>query len=117
MRPYRHILTDRLTLQLRNDFSSSNLNIGSAEKVGDDYDSLSACLLDFGKVVALDSADAEDGDLATDFFLNDGDVFEADSGTTDLGGSWKKRTEADVVRTLRQGCAGLLGRVLSLIHI
>ena len=62
-----------------------------------------------GEVFEFDAADAENGQgcIAVDI----GDVGRSDWSVVGLGGSRKKWTEADVVRLLLEGGAGLRGAV------
>ena len=86
---------------------SGGFDIVGLEQIGDDDDTAGSSGEDLGERLAGDAADAEGGDLGADFAFHGGDVLEADGGAPDLGGSGKKRAEADVVEAFFQSGAGL----------
>jgi hypothetical protein len=86
-------------------------NVRGGEEVGNDDDTPGSGGQNLREVGALDAANAKRGDVRTDIALHFGDVGQADTGTAELGGSGEKRTKADVVKSLGQGSAGLVGRM------
>src|SRR3954451_3114217 len=80
-------------------------DIGRLQQLRDDDDAARAGSDDFGEVVELDAADAEDGER--ELGVDCADVRQADWCVVRLSGRGEERAEADVIRAFGGGLSRL----------